>query len=60
MGVVLVALGVTEGGEKILWLVQTVAENQTVYATFLRELVARGVHADAGLFVVRLRHASAA
>jgi len=48
-----IALGVTTAGEKrVLGLVQTATENKSVCATFLRELVARGFAAPAGLLVV--------
>ncbi|MFO0094174.1 MAG: transposase, partial [Gemmatimonadaceae bacterium] len=48
-----IALGVTTTGEKrILGLVQTATENTRVCAAVLRELVARGFQAPAGLLVV--------
>jgi transposase-like protein len=48
-----VALGVTTTGEKrILGVVQTATENRTVWAGFLRELIARGLPADQPLLVV--------
>ncbi|MFN9117070.1 MAG: transposase [Gemmatimonas sp.] len=48
-----IALGVTTTGEKrIVGLVQTATENTRVCAAFLRELVARGFQAPAGLLVV--------
>ncbi|MGH7631947.1 MAG: IS256 family transposase [Gemmatimonadales bacterium] len=48
-----IALGVTTTGEKrLLGLVQTATENQTVCASFLRELVERGFASDGQLLVV--------
>ena len=50
---IVIALGVTTTGEKrILGLVQTATENKRVCATFLRDLVERGVTAPRGLLVV--------
>ncbi len=47
------AVGVTLTGEKVLLgFVQTATENRKVCAAFLRELVERGLHAEAGLLVV--------
>jgi putative transposase len=47
------AMGVTLSGEKVLLgFVQTATENRTVCATFLRELVERGLRIDLGLLVV--------
>jgi transposase-like protein len=47
------AVGVTLTGEKVvLGIVQTATENRKVCAAFLRELVARGLQAEAGLLVV--------
>jgi transposase-like protein len=47
------AVGVTLTGEKVvLGIVQTATENRKVCAAFLRELVDRGLQADAGLLVV--------
>lgn len=48
-----IALGVTTTGEKrILGLIQTATENKRVCASFLRELVERGVAATGRLLVV--------
>jgi len=48
-----VAVGVTITGEKVLLgFVQTATENRKVCATFLRELVERGLRFDLGLLVV--------
>lgn len=50
---VVVALGVTTTGEKrILGLVQTASENRRVIASFLRELVERGLPTDRPLLAV--------
>src|SRR5712691_7017150 len=47
------AVGVTITGEKVLLgFVQTATENRKVCATFLRELVERGLRVDLGLLVV--------
>jgi putative transposase len=47
------AVGVTLTGEKVLLgFVQTATENRNVCATFLRELVERGLRIDLGLLVV--------
>lgn len=47
------AVGVTLTGEKVvLGFVQTATENRKVCATFLRELVERGLRIDLGLLVV--------
>jgi len=47
------AVGVTVTGEKVpLGFVQTATENRKVCATFLRELVERGLRVDLGLLVV--------
>lgn len=47
------AVGVTLTGEKVLLgFVQTATENRKVCATFLRELVERGLRVDLGLLVV--------
>jgi len=49
----LIALGVTLGGEKVvLGFVQTATENAKVCAAFLRGLVERGLKVDQGLLVV--------
>src|SRR5574337_270883 len=48
-----IALGITLTGEKvILGFVQTATENETVCATFLRELVERGLRIEQGLLCV--------
>jgi len=48
-----IALGVTLTGEKVvLGFVQTATENERVCATFLRQLVARGLRVARGLLVV--------
>ena len=48
-----IALGVTGTGHKVLLgFVQTATENKMVCATFLRELVARGLRYQEGLLVV--------
>lgn len=50
---IVIALGVTRTGEKrILGMVQTATEHQTVWAAFLRELVERGFTTPHGLLVV--------
>jgi transposase-like protein len=47
------AVGITITGEKVLLgFVQTATENRKVCATFLRDLVERGVRMDLGLLVV--------
>ena len=47
------AVGVTITGEKVLLgFVQTATENRKVCATFLRELVERGLRVDLGLLVI--------
>ncbi|HEV2718052.1 MAG TPA: transposase, partial [Terriglobales bacterium] len=48
-----IALGVTrQGQKKVLGVVQTATENEQVCATFLRELVERGLRVDPGLLCV--------
>lgn len=48
-----VAVGVTISGEKlVLGFVQTATENRKVCATFLRELLERGLRVDLGVLVV--------
>jgi putative transposase len=48
-----IALGITRTGEKVvLGFVQTATENERVCATFLRELVARGLRSGHGLLCV--------
>ncbi len=48
-----IALGVTlHGQKKVLGFVQTATENERVCATFLRELVARGLRVEPGLLCV--------
>jgi transposase-like protein len=50
---ILIALGITLTGEKVLLgFVQTATENEPVSATFLRELVARGLRYAQGLLVI--------
>ena len=50
---IVIALGVTTDGEKrVLGLVQTATENKRSCATFVRELVERGLTAPHGLLVV--------
>lgn len=48
-----IALGITRTGQKVvLGFVQTATENERVCATFLRELVARGLRWEQGLLCV--------
>jgi putative transposase len=48
-----IAVGVTITGEKVvLGFVQTATENRKVCATFLRELVERGLRSDLGVLVI--------
>ena len=48
-----IALGITvQGQKKILGFVQTATENESVYAAFLRALVARGLRVEPGLLCV--------
>ena len=50
---ILIALGITLTGAKVLLgFVQTATENAPVSATFLRELVARGLRYEQGLLVI--------